>query len=256
MVVYIEEIFLQGFADFFIVFFLAVKSLASKSSRARIFLACMICAGIYTLSLVYDFGGVILLALMELNLLLGVLIVFSGFSLLFSAFVVCNLYMLVVEGINYSFSFLDRTYNWIITAVLFVYFYLLLMLLKHFYNIKKHKKFEYKLTFYNGNNIFSTIGYLDSGNFLQDSLTGLPVVIVDYDTFLHTTGYNLNQLFSKSYNLKNAHYIDYLTISGRGKLLVFEIDKVEMEGKVKQCLLGFSMQGGLEYSALISVGVL
>ena len=134
---------------------------------------------------------------------------------------------------------------------------LLFKLVKHFYSIKKHKKFEYKVNFYNGQNVFSTIGYLDSGNFLLDTISQKPIVIIDYKIFVHITNINLENLLQEKYVLKNSHYIDYCTIGCSKKMLVFEIDEVEIDGKKADCLIGLNMSGFENgYSALLGVQVL
>ena len=70
--------------------------------------------------------------------------------------------------------------------------------------------------------------FLDSGNRLYDDSSGLPVVIVAMSTLQKTlTDSQVTQLLlGNTKTIKGSHYIEFGTVSGKSKLLVFRPDEL------------------------------
>ena len=107
------------------------------------------------------------------------------------------------------------------------YFYLFIQLIK--YSKQKHKlsNFYFDVEIILNNKKYFLRGYLDSGNKLLDD--GTPVVVVPLKTF--------SKIF-KEYPLEkiplglapnNPHYINTFSVNEVGKMLVLEIDKIEIK---------------------------
>lgn len=256
MTIYVEDLFFENFIIFLSMAFFTTSLLGKKEKFvkavfASIFAACFECAGVMVG--LGKYGHIMLLAF---NVGLVVLMSQKGTKSIFVSIIISFAYLFVIDGLRGLLAKYINISSWIKIFGL-VYVLLMFKLIKHFYNIKKHKKFEYKVNFYNGQNVFSTIAYLDSGNFLQDSISQKPVVIIDYNAFLHISGVPFDDFLHGKFDLKNSHYIDCSTISGNKKMLVFEIDYIEIDGKRVDCLLGLNLNGFENgYSALLGVQVL
>lgn len=256
MTIFVEDIFIENFIIFFSLAIFVSKLLGKKEKLLYQIFAGTLAAGFETAGVVLNLGNLGHILLLVFDVLLVVVIGQKGLKNIFVSIVISFVYLFVIDGLKGVLAkFENITIPLKILCALFMI--LLFKLVKHFYSIKKHKKFEYKVNFYNGQNVFSTIGYLDSGNFLLDTISQKPIVIIDYKIFVHITNINLENLLQEKYVLKNSHYIDYCTIGCSKKMLVFEIDEVEIDGKKADCLIGLNMSGFENgYSALLGVQVL
>lgn len=112
-------------------------------------------------------------------------------------------------------------------------------------------------------------GFIDSGNRLFDHVTGLPVIIVSTSAVKNIlTRELLVSINSATSNpnrrLKNAHFIQFSTLSGDGKpMLVFEPDCVELNlaGKhtVSRVMIGLThsqFSDAAHYDALLHPSML
>ena len=104
------------------------------------------------------------------------------------------------------------------------------------YNKKKIiKNFRYCVRlFFNGKHIDET-GYFDSGNILYDSITNKPIILITPSVFERVTGENYYEFVLKNKDpaskLKNCHYVAASTSMSQGKILVFELDKLQIIAK-------------------------
>lgn len=256
MAIFIEDIFIENFIFFLLLTIFVSKVLGQKENFLKHFFSASFVSCFETASIVLNLGKYGQLLILILNIFLLILLSQKGTKKLFVSFVISLSFIFIIDGIRGALLKFEVILPLLeIFVVIFVLF--LFKLIKHFYNIKKHKKFEYKIDFFNGQNVFSTIGYLDSGNFLLDGQTQKPVVIIDYNTFLHITGIALETFLQGKYELRNSHYIDYVTISGRKKMLVFEVDEIMVDGHKIDCILGLNLAGFENgYSALLGVQAL
>lgn len=250
MVVY-EALLIEGFVIFFVASFLASKILCDEALIRALVLGVLggiLYAAIPILNLAF-FGEILLTILV---VILGVLVTSSNKYL---AKVLTNLcFIIFILGTKKvaTDNFGDRALLMRVLTLIFSTL-VVLCLSKHFYNIKRQKKFEYQVTITYNSNTYRCKAYLDSGNTLEDT-SGLPVVIIDYKTFLHLTGVNFFDLASKNLCLKNSHFLEYNSVGTKSKMLVFEPNEVLVDGSPKKCLLGLSVGANFgEYSALLNV---
>ncbi|MBP3619035.1 MAG: sigma-E processing peptidase SpoIIGA [Clostridia bacterium] len=90
-------------------------------------------------------------------------------------------------------------------------------------------------------------GFLDSGNLLIDPLTQSPVSLINFKVFSCIfKDICLEDVLRKSEKLKKlklAHYISFNTMGTGNKILVFQIDGLEIGGKhYKKAVLGLSLK--------------
>ena len=257
MIVYIEDIFFQSFLTYGASLFLTSKMLHENSNKTKIICASFVTSIIDIVAKKHNlatFGNIFVIAL---NVLLGVLVVIKGLKRTFLAYILEFCFIFLIDGLKSFLTDKVGVLPWYaITFLLCGFVWFVCKMIYHFYKVKKHKKFEYKITFYNKENVFSSIAYLDSGNFLEDDITKLPIVIIDYNTFLHISNFNIEDILKNSVKLDNMHYVNYSTISGSQKMMVFSVDCVEIDGEKKECLLGLNLKGfGNGYSALLGVNL-
>jgi|GEM_PF-2893664 len=257
MIIFIEDIFIKNLIIYLFTAMLISKSLCQGQKIFRLFVGAMLCGFFQTLGEIVDLGTIGTLLLTFANVCLISSLSIKGTAKTFSAIVLGITYFVVIDSVRVLLTQKVKLSIFVSFLVVFVYVFLIFGLIRHFFKTKRHKKFEYKITFYEKENVFSAIAYLDSGNFLEDNLTGLPIVIVDYNVFFHLSGCRIEDLLINKCNLKNSHYINYSTISGSEKMLVFDIDRVEIDGQEKKCHLGLNLKGFEKgYSALFGVNVL
>ena len=96
-----------------------------------------------------------------------------------------------------------------------------------FYKTKAISSFLYKIRIdYKGKREYVS-AYLDSGNLLTDSQSGLPILILDYSVFENIFGISAIDFVSgKISHLVQGHYQNYSTISSYSKLFVFGVDNI------------------------------
>lgn len=233
------------------------KSLCQSKKFFGLFVSASVCGLFQTLGEIADLGTIGSLILTFANICLISSLSVKGTSKTFAATVLGFTYFAVIDSVRVLLTQKVKLSIFVSFLIVFVYVFLIFGMIRYFFKTKRHKKFEYKITFYEKENVFSTIAYLDSGNFLEDSLTGLPIVIIDYNVFVHLSGLGIEDLLINKCRLKNSHYINYSTISGSEKMLVFDVDRVEIDGQEKKCHLGLNLKGFEKgYSALFGVNVL
>ena len=117
--------------------------------------------------------------------------------------------------------------------------------------------FEYDVTVFVGDDRFVAKGFLDSGNSLCDNQTGLPVVIVTSKKMKAFFADKLSYFVDKTCLLKQVHYINFGTLSGDAqKMLVFGVDKVVIDGREKQVMIGIANKKvSFAYDLLLNVNM-
>lgn len=70
-----------------------------------------------------------------------------------------------------------------------------------------------------GEKIVETKGFIDSGNRLFDSVTGMPIVVISKALAFKLVDFNKKT---------NARYINLSTVSGKGRMLIFPIDYLQI----------------------------
>ncbi len=264
MVVYLEDAIFDNIVITSIILFLSLFSLRLKIKYLKVFFASVLgCA----VSLLLTFLTLPLVAVIIIKSLIGLIlcsivipkftfkllslffVVFLSFTFLMGGF--CFFIIYLFGGEVYSVT--DMTYNLPISlGVIFIflglYVYLLTLAIRVFYKKQKLSSFYYDVFISTQEKKIKIKAYLDSGNLLQDALTGLPILIVNFNTF--------NKIFNGKVSvfnfLKNTlnhtikgRYIEVSTISNNGKMFVIEPIKVEIkqdkgEKKEIKVLIGVS----------------
>ncbi len=257
MIIFIEDIFIKNLIIYLFTSMLISKSLCQSKKFFGLFVSAIVSGLFQTLGEIVCLGTIGSLILTFANICLIASLSIKGTSKTFVAVVLGFTYFVVIDSVRVLLTQKVKLSIFVSFLIVFVYVFLIFGMIRYFFKTKRHKKFEYKITFYEKENVFSAIAYLDSGNFLEDSLTGLPIVIIDYNVFVHLSGHGIEELLINKCHLKNSHYINYSTISGSEKMLVFDVDRVEIDGQEKKCHLGLNLKGFEKgYSALFGVNVL
>ena len=117
---------------------------------------------------------------------------------------------------------------------------------------KLFNTFIFKAELKNLNKIAKFEVYLDSGNTLKDPISNKPIIIIEYSVFRRIFNFPLEKLITKKINEKDiegSHYIDYGTIGGNGKMLVFEVEQLMLKQHDKETILK-NPSVGLTFSRL------
>ena len=114
--------------------------------------------------------------------------------------------------------------------------YILLSVFLRFYNKRKGiKNFQFSVKLYFNGVALHEKGYFDSGNILYDNITNKPIILITPKVFERLVGQSYYEFILKNSEpkkvLKNCHYICASTSMAQGKMLVFEIDKLEVMTK-------------------------
>ena len=113
-------------------------------------------------------------------------------------------------------------------------------LFKAFYRKKMFGNFIFDAEVLNDKKNIEFQVYLDSGNTLIDPLTNKSVVIIEYSIFKKIYDISLEKIITKKItqdDIKNSRYIDYGTIGGKSKMLVFEVDCFKIKTKDKDIVI-------------------
>lgn len=250
MVVYVEDLFAEGFLIFFLSSFLSFKTVRQKAFWKSLLFGFM-GGALYLLLPKLNFaylGGVILTVFI---VLLWVLLVSKTNCLLMFFITLITLIFVIGSKKVITENFGSNVF--VLTIIFLSIILIFCKLIKHFFKVKKQCKFEYKVHIEYGKNVYVCKAFLDSGNSLEDT-SGLPIMIIDYNTFLHITGLNFLDIANNNNLPKTWHSLTYKTIGEAGKLFVFEADKVFVDGQEKKCLLGVSLKSNFgQYSALLNI---
>ncbi|MGN0798211.1 MAG: sigma-E processing peptidase SpoIIGA [Christensenellales bacterium] len=151
---------------------------------------------------------------------------------------------------------LSRLFEWkisgnLLVAVLFVCFVWCKKAISQFYKKRKLNHFYYNLRLVVMGKGYDITAYLDSGNLLQDNATGLPILVLDLDTFLKIFEDKISvvDILQKRLDSKlSGKYISCQTTHGMGKMFVCEIDGIyskesKMANKELHALVGFGNFG-------------
>ncbi len=108
-----------------------------------------------------------------------------------------------------------------------------------------------------GKKLIKFNGFLDTGNRLTDTPTGLPVVVVNLQAikkYLSSTMY-ADILFATnaSRNFNSVHKLHYATVSGTSYMTVFVPSDFVVSGKHVKVAVGVSTQNCTDHDALLNV---
>ena len=130
----------------------------------------------------------------------------------------------------------------VITAYLAVKF-----LAKKIFRKKAIENFCYDVAISFSGKKSNWVAFLDSGNLLIDPLTNSPVSLINFRVFSSIfSDIELEDVLKKSEKLKQlqlAHYVYFGTMGQGNKVLVFQVDSLEIGGKCyEKAILGLSLK--------------
>lgn len=119
-----------------------------------------------------------------------------------------------------------------------ILFFAISIFFKVYNKHKTLKEFQYSVRlFYDGKEI-DEMAYFDSGNILYDNISKKPIVLITPLVFEKLTGQNYFEFVLKETSpnklLKNCHYVPATTSMSQGKMLVFEVEKLQIIVKNKE----------------------
>ena len=83
-------------------------------------------------------------------------------------------------------------------------------------------------------------GYLDSGNRLEDDVSGLPIVVVSKETLGKNFKSGLETLSASQTKAMRPHYIVASSATGQGKMLVLKPEYISIANEKKNALIGIT----------------
>lgn len=168
-------------------------------------------------------------------------IVFLSFTFLLGGFCFFIIYlfngkMVNLVTLNYNLPISLK----LIFVLLGLYVFFLIRAIQVFYKKQKIETFYYNLEIFCNNKKIKLKAYLDSGNLLQDSDSGLPVIIVSFNTLnkLFFNQISILDFLTNNLNHKiKGKYINCNNVTTNSKMFVFEPNSVvlkEKNGQVKK----------------------
>lgn len=280
MVIYIEQILIDNFIiNYFIILTLSFI-FKVKLKKINIILSSALGSVVALITPILNFN-LLFSVLSKLLLSLSMVAIlkrynkFKEFILYYLSFLIITfmfggacLFILTMFDNNFSASNY-YSYSLPLGVIVIITFFLTVTLKNIFSNLYARKKvssFVYKIKVYNNNEFDELTAYLDSGNFLKDNLTNKPITIIDYNSLknlfknVSLTDILLNKTQNLSTEFKNPHLMNVSSVSMTSKLLVLEVDKLEiyLENKVniiEQACIGLSIKtfiNDLGYNALLN----
>lgn len=172
---------------------------------------------------------------------------FKNFSILLGVF---SLATFVFGGACFALQSLIGSFPLFLVAFIGIIVYTTTLLLnRSVFKSQRHCQFVYKVKIKDRGKVVEEEGYLDSGNVLYDAISGQPIILVNFDVFHKIyKQINLIDFLANRYDIssiKNGHYIKINSIGKGGKMLVFSVDEVVVEGDkyFENVMLGLSFSG-------------
>ena len=187
-----------------------------------------LCFPLFSLSYV----GVILLKILVGSVMICISFSFKNLSQFFYKYFAFALMTFVFGGAVEALSQITTKLS-VVLILLFacVLYFLLSSFFSSYAKKKTLKDFQYCVRlFYEGKEI-DEMAYFDSGNILYDNVTKRPIVLISPNVFEKLTGKNYFEFVLKESStscLKNCHYVPASTSMSQGKMLVFEVEKLQI----------------------------
>lgn len=135
----------------------------------------------------------------------------------------------------------------IILAIISLVFFSVSFLVKKFFRKTSLDNFCFDVVIEANGQRGKWKAFLDSGNMLFDPVTDSPVSLINYRVFSTLfKEIDLEDVIRKSEKLKTlpcAHYINFNTLGSDNKILVFQVDRLSVDGKeTEKATLGLSFK--------------
>lgn len=269
MEVYIEYVVFDNFVIDMIILLLTCKTLGYKADKLR--LVCSTCIGVIcAILLPFVVAGVALM--LCIKILVGALIMvvlrkYKRFVEFVVGYLVFLTYTFVLGGVCYALCLafgssvlgvLINAYQipmGLIVLIVAFYVYLLFKLVTYLRYKNNTLSLYYDVVISVKNKKYYVRGYVDSGNNIYSD--GKPVVVLSRSSFCKVfTDFPLDCILlckTDKIPYKNAHFIDYYTADGANKMLVFDVDKIEIKNSERAfertgVVLGVSKVGSFSNS--------
>jgi len=241
MTIYIELFLIENILINFCLLKLIYLTTKNNSSIIKLIISSIIGAGFSVISAIFISNYLILNIL---KFICGFIMIFIAFKqtkkqFIFN-FILLFIYtfafggaitMLATNSYLYPFGLIITSkFNLsIVTLILIGLTYIFEQVCNNLKQKTKTNNYIYKIKLFLDENSLTINAFLDTGNQLNHN--GLPVVVVDFNTYLKLTNNNLGLFF------KNAETIKTSTIVGSNGLKVFKLDKLEIINKNKKVIL-------------------
>jgi len=250
MNVYIEDAIFDNLIINFVLLSLTLFSLRQKIKVFKVFFSSLFGCFVAVLLIFFNFTYFLQVLIKVLTGLIMCLfvtkkfnfanvslifIVFLSFTFLFGGFCFFIIYlfngqMITFQTLNYNLPVNLK----LIFVLLGLYVFFLIKAIQVFYKKQKIENFYYNLVVFYNNKKFKLKAYLDSGNLLQDTQTGLPIIVVNFNTF---NKFFLNKisvldfLTNKLNHKIKGKYIKVNSVMSNSKMFIFEPTSVYLKEK-------------------------
>ena len=258
MTVYVEYVFLDNFLIDLVLLILTAKIIKMQPKWYQYAIACafgtLVSFVLPLFSLPVVFG-------IAIKLFTGILmckICFWGqpFSVRFAGFVILLACLYSLGGLTIAFMFLltknpletfKMSYSGMLPIGLVVFgafclIFAVMYLLKYIKERKIVAPFLRTIKLGLFGKTIELLGYFDSGNRLEDDVSGLPIVVVSRQSLSKKLSKNLLELTEKQKKTMSPHYIEATAATGKNKMLVFRPEFVSVANQKKNALIGISDQ--------------
>ena len=248
MKVVVEYVLLENLLINFIV--LKTTCLIFKEKSKLLLLAAFLCACLTVAlpALALSKTGSFLVQIGLTILSVCICFKFTTFKKFISVFCCQFLAAFIYGGACYFFEALfGISSTLIVLAVVVVVFMIVNVLCRKIYKKRAVENFCFQVEIETDGKKTKWKAFLDSGNFLFDGLTQTPVTLINFKVFASIfSDISLEDVLRRSEKLKKlkfAHYINLGTLSSSNKILVFQVDKLCIDGKALQKpMLGLCLQ--------------
>jgi len=238
MVVYIEFVIIDNMVIDYILLYILFKCLKKKVKWWRLFISCMLGTAVAVMLPLFSINVTLLFFI---KLLTGILMVyvcreykafkefvtaavlFFLFTFLLGGIIIGMFFMLKIDySIESNFNYISNIPIGIVMLTAFMLGIVLKITFEKLYKKKNVNHFIYDCELCLNNIKICARGFMDSGNQLYDSNTDSPVIITGRNT--------ASRLFKEGLfsNGTKARFLEFSTIGGRGKMLIFKIDKLQI----------------------------
>ncbi len=237
MEVYIEDCILENFFVTLLLLLTTSKLLKVYVKKIRLIIASLLGAlfaitypvltfAIFEMVL-YRIGvGVIICAIVfEKNGFVSKYLCFIFLTALYGGFTVF-LYYSIYGTVNVN----SKIPTYALLVVLFIIYHMVNLVVRAINKRAAINNFVYKITITDSGVMVEDFAFLDSGNTLLDDLCKEPVFIINSKLFEKLyEGISIIDLITKNYKqLKFPHYVNSMFANGMGRILVFDVDLLEI----------------------------
>lgn len=280
MIVYIEQVLIDNFIINFFILLCLSYIFKTKFRKINIVFSSILGSVVAVVSpiiIVNFYFNILIKVLLSLSMVAMLkkykkitefLLLYLTFILLTFLFGGACLFLLMTFDKNFNVNNYN-SYSLPLGAIVVIIFFIMIIIKNIFKNIYKRKNvnsFVYKVKLINNNKCDEILAYLDSGNFLKDSITNKPITIVDFNSLknilvdINITDILLNRTDKLNKYFKNVHLQNVSSINKGSKILIIEIEKLEIylndkPNIINNASIGLTIKSfinDLGYSALLN----